>query len=106
MTRVPPDELASVLRAFGMPTLRAGIIRTTLDRGTVTAQDLMEALEVGRTTLVPHTQALVDSGILVQEKDPTKAGAKAGFNRLVWHVDRQALDRDLDVLCAALQSDR
>ncbi len=86
-----PDDRASVLRAFGIPALRAGIIRATLTRGSVTAQDLMEDLQVGRTTLIAHTQALVDAGILVQESDPSKLGARSGFNRLVWRVDEQAL---------------
>lgn len=96
-----PDDRASVLRAFGIPALRAGIIRATVTRGSVTAQDLMEDLQVARTTLIAHTQALVDAGILVQESDPSKLGARSGFNRLVWRVDEQALRDQLDVLTSS-----
>lgn len=96
------DERANVLRAFGMSALRAGIIRVTLTRGSVTAQDLMGDLQVGRTTLIAHTQALVEAGIFVQENDPSKLGARSGFNRLVWRVDEQALRAQLDLLTAAL----
>lgn len=102
MSSASPDEHSETLRAFGMPALRAGIIRTTLTRGTVTAQDLMEELQVGRTTLIAHTQALVDAGILVQETDPSKVGARSGFNRLVWRADEQALNAHVVVLKAAL----
>lgn len=102
MTPDSPDELASALRAFGVPALRAGIIRATLARGSVTARDLMEDLQVGRTTLIAHTQALVDVGILVQGTDPTKLGARSGFNRLVWRVDEEALRGQLDLVAAAL----
>ncbi|WP_449406901.1 hypothetical protein [Microbacterium maritypicum] len=97
-----PDDRAIVLRAFGIPALRAGIIRVTLTRGSVTAQDLMDDLQVGRTTLIAHTQALVDAGILVQESDPSKLGARSGFNRLVWRVDEQALRGQLDALTSFL----
>lgn len=102
MSSASPDERADALHAFGMPALRAGIIRTTLARGAVTARDLMEELQVGRTTLITHTQALVEAGILVQETDPTKFGARSGFNRLVWRADEQALGAQLDLLKAAL----
>lgn len=102
MTPDSPDERARVLRAFGIPALRAGIIRATLTRGSVTAHDLMEDLQVGRTTLIAHTQALVDAGILVQESDPSKLGARSGFNRLVWRVDEQALREQLDLLATSL----
>ena len=97
-----PDETTSALRALGVPALRVGIIRTTLTRGTVTAQDLMDELQVKRTTLIAHTQALVDAGILVQETDPTKMGARSGFNRLVWRADEEALGAHLELLAAAL----
>lgn len=88
-----PGETSDALRAFGVSSLRAGIVNATVRGGEVTAQDLMSELGVGRSTLVPHTQALVDAGILVQGADPTKAGARAGFNRLVWRVDEQVLAR-------------
>lgn len=97
-----PDGTTSVLRTFGVPALRAGILRVTLARGSVTAQDLMEELQVGRTTLIAHTQALVEAGILVQENDPAKMGARSGFNRLVWRVDEGVLRAHLDLLTRAL----
>jgi len=94
----PPTGSTDVLRTFGIPPLRAGIIQATQRRGAATAQDLMEDLQVSRTTLIPHTQALVDAGILVQQLDPAKQGARAGFNRLVWRVDPQVLAQQLEQL--------
>lgn len=96
------EERKKALRALGVPTLRAGIVRVTLTRSSVTAQDLMEDLHVGRTALIAHTQALVNAGILVQETDPSKLGARSGFNRLVWRVDEQRLREQLVLLAAAL----
>lgn len=99
-----PDEIAEVLRAFGLSRVRVGIISATVAAGSVTAQDLMAALQVGRATLVPHTRALVEAGILVEETDPTMVGAGSGFNRLVWRVDAGALGRHLELLQQILRS--
>lgn len=98
MPHPTPDDPTAALRALGVHHLRAGIIRTTLRLGQATAQDLMDELHVSRTTLVPHTQSLVDAGILTQTQDPTTAGARSGFNRLIWIVDRDVLDRYLTAL--------
>ncbi|WP_025104781.1 winged helix-turn-helix domain-containing protein [Microbacterium paraoxydans] len=96
------DALAieDVQRALGLSPVRVGIIRAAA-RGPVTAQDLMAELNVSRATLAPHTEALLAAGILVQQKDPTRAGARAGFNRLIWSVDRAVL---ADHLAALSQS--
>lgn len=89
--------IADVQRALGLSPVRVGIIRAAA-RGPVTAQDLMTELKVSRATLAPHTEALIAAGILVQQKDPTRAGARAGFNRLVWSVNPSVLADHLTVL--------
>lgn len=98
MSAPPTDPLDVVLRAFGMTPLRAGIIRSVRQRGAATAQDLIADLQVSRAALVPHTHALVTAGILVQRSDPQMAGARAGFNRLLWSVDQDTLRTHLGVL--------
>lgn len=89
--------IADVQRALGLSALRAGIIRAAI-RGPVTAQDLMAELKVSRATLAPHTEALIAAGILVRQVDPTRIGARAGFNRLIWSVNTSVLADHLTVL--------
>jgi predicted ArsR family transcriptional regulator len=96
-----PLEIDAAFRAFRVSSLRIAIIRETLARGVLSLPDLSESLRVGRTTLRPHKDALVASGILLEQRDPTMAGARSGFNRLVYRVDDATLRRHLEVLSDA-----
>jgi len=98
-------ELDDVLVAFGMHKVRAGILRVASRRGAVTAEVLMNELHIARATLGYHIRPLVAAGLLRESTDPARANAPAGFNRLLWTVDVDALRAHLATLEAALLSD-
>lgn len=107
MERMPhpdPDELAEVLHTLGISPLRTGILQVIQRRGAATAQDLMGELHVSRSRLGPHLKILVDAGVLVEGPDPAAAGARSGFNRLLWRINETVLDQHLEILVSALQA--
>ncbi|GAB6855966.1 hypothetical protein [Microbacterium xylanilyticum] len=93
-----PVDLDAVLGALGISPLRVGLIRVTLQRGSVSLPELVEELGVSRTTLIAHKDALVEAGILIERRDPSMAGARSGFNRFVYRVDEKALRAHLEQL--------
>lgn len=107
MGRMPhsnPDELAEVLHTLGISPLRTGILQVIQRRGTATAQNLMDELHVSRSRLGPHLKILVDAGVLVEGPDPAAAGARSGFNRLLWRINETVLDQHLEYLVSALHA--
>jgi len=92
-----PEPLDAI-DTFGMPAVRAGIVRAAAANGSVTAEQLMSDLSVSRSTITYHIKPLVAAGLLVPNADPSRAGARSGFNRLIWSIDRAALDAHLKAL--------
>lgn len=97
-----PDDLGAVLKAFGVSPLRIGILQVVLRKGSASLPDLVEELGASRTTLRPHKDALVEAGVLLERKDPSMAGARSGFNRLIYRVDVSALQDHLEQLRRSL----
>lgn len=74
------------------------ILSIAIRDGSCTAEGLMAELGISRSTLGGHIKPLEEAGLLVPSTDPTRSSARGGSNRLVWAVDREALDRILDEL--------
>ncbi|WP_170285709.1 winged helix-turn-helix transcriptional regulator [Microbacterium rhizomatis] len=96
------DLLADLVKTIGLSASRVGIIRIAYRDGQVTADQLMDQLGIARSTLTFHIKPLVDAGILIPEMDPTRAGKASGFNRLIWWVDRDAVDQRLHCITALI----
>lgn len=73
--------------------------------GSCTADGLMAELGISRSTLAVHIKHLEETGLLVPTVDPARASARGGANRLVWKLDREALDRMLDNLRRSITGD-
>lgn len=97
-----PDLLADLVKTIGLSSSRVGIIRIAYREGQVAADQLMEQLGIARSTLTFHIKPLVDAGILIPETDPSRAGKPSGFNRLIWRVNRQAVDQRLQSINALI----
>lgn len=97
-----PDLLADLVKTIGLSSSRVGIIRIAYRDGQVTADQLMNQLGIARSTLTFHIKPLVDAGILIPEMDPTRAGKASGFNRLIWRVNREAVDQRLQIMTALI----
>lgn len=101
MPENPPELLADLVKTIGLSASRVGIIRIAYQEGHVTADQLTDELGIARSTLTFHIKPLVDAGILIPEVDPSRAG-KSGFNRLIWRIDREAVDQRLRNISAVI----
>ena len=89
----------------GVSVAAARILSRLRDAGQMKISDLAVAERSSQPTITNHIKPLVAAGLLTERPDPSRAGAKSGFNRLIWTIDQDALAAHLEVLAAEISGE-
>lgn len=97
MTPLPAPELEQLARALGITRSRVEVLRLVLERGEITAVELVAELGLSRSGLQRHLTALAAEGLL----DERRATHSRGSGPVIyWTADRERIRQALGSLCA------
>lgn len=90
---LPDPEVERLARALGVTRARVEVLRFALEKGEVTANELMTELEISRSGLQRHLVALTEEGML-SERHATHPRGRGPV--IYWAADRGAIEQVLE----------
>jgi predicted ArsR family transcriptional regulator len=93
MTPLPDPEVERLARALGVTRARVEVLRIALERGEVTATELMAEIDISRSGLQRHLTTLTEEGLL-SERHATHPRGRGPV--IYWATNRAETERVLD----------
>ncbi|KJL49560.1 MarR family protein [Microbacterium hydrocarbonoxydans] len=89
---LPDPEAERITRALGVTRARVEVLRLVLERGELTAADLMAELGISRSGLQRHLTTLTADGLLSERHTTHPRGSGPV---IYWAADRAEIERAL-----------